>query len=69
MKSLPEHVSLQDKQQFFAEWTKEQPWVIDTEEKKAMGEAGRRKMERQFDRRIVVNAYIDEINEILTTKS
>ena len=37
-------------------------------EKKAMGEAGRRKMERQFDRRIVVNAYIDEINEILGRK-
>lgn len=24
-------------------------------------------MERQFDRRIVVNAYIDEINRILST--
>lgn len=38
------------------------------EEKKAMGEAGRRKMERQFDRRIVVDAYVDEINEILSVK-
>ena len=35
------------------------------EEKKAMGEAGRLKMERQFDRNIVVKAYVDEINEIL----
>ena len=42
--------------------------LLSAEEKKAMGEAGRRKMERQFDRRIVVNAYIDEINEILSTK-
>lgn len=32
MKSLPEYASLQDKQQFFAEGTKEQPWVVDTEE-------------------------------------
>ena len=38
------------------------------EEKKAMGEAGRRKMESQFDRRIVVKAYIDEIEEILNSK-
>lgn len=42
--------------------------LLSHEEKKAMGEAGRQKMERQFDRRIVVNAYIDEINEILTKK-
>ena len=37
-------------------------------EKEAMGLAGRKKMERQFDRRIVVNAYIDEIDEILSQK-
>lgn len=39
--------------------------LLSNDEKKAMGEAGRRKMERQFDRRIVVDAYIDQINEIL----
>lgn len=35
-------------------------------EKEAMGLAGRKKMERQFDRRIVVDAYIAEINQILS---
>lgn len=34
-------------------------------QKKAMGIAGRRKMESQFDRRIVINAYIEEIYDIL----
>ncbi|MBD8004260.1 glycosyltransferase family 4 protein [Bacillus norwichensis] len=34
------------------------------EQKKAMGVAGRKKMEREFDRNIVVNAYIDEIDRI-----
>ena len=37
-------------------------------QKKAMGEEGRKKIERQFDRRIVVNAYINEINDILSSK-
>lgn len=30
-----------------------------------MGKAGRRKMEKEFDREIVINSYIDEINSIL----
>lgn len=34
-------------------------------QKKAMGIAGRKKMENQFDRRIVINAYIEEIYNIL----
>lgn len=42
--------------------------LLTHEEKKAMGEAGRKKMERHFDRRIVVDAYVDEINEILQTR-
>jgi hypothetical protein len=29
-----------------------------------MGVAGRNKMEKEFDRNIVVNAYIDEIERI-----
>lgn len=33
-------------------------------EKKAMGIAARRKMEREYDRNIVINAYIEEINKI-----
>lgn len=41
---------------------------LSNDEKKAMGEAGRRKMERQFDRRIVVDAYVNEIEEILNHK-
>ena len=35
------------------------------EEKKAMGEAARRKVEREFDRQIVVNAYLEEIEAII----
>jgi galacturonosyltransferase len=35
------------------------------EEKKAMGIAGRKKMEREFDRNIVVNAYLEEINRVI----
>lgn len=34
------------------------------EEKKAMGEAARRKVEREFDRQIVVNAYLKEIDSL-----
>ena len=29
-----------------------------------MGEAGRKKVEKEYDRNIVVNAYIDAINKI-----
>ena len=35
------------------------------EEKRAMGEAGRRKVEKEFDRQIVVDAYMQEIEKIL----
>lgn len=35
------------------------------EQKKAMGIAGRKKMEKEFDRNIVVNAYMEEINRII----
>ena len=38
------------------------------EEKKAMGIAGRKKMEREFDRQIVVDAYMEEIETILKNK-
>jgi galacturonosyltransferase len=34
------------------------------EDKKAMGESARRKVEREFDRQIVVNAYLEEIEAI-----
>lgn len=34
------------------------------EKKKAMGIAGRRKVEREFDRNIVIEAYMEEINKI-----
>ena len=34
-------------------------------EKVGMGKAARRKMEREFDRRIVTNIYLEEINRIL----
>ena len=35
------------------------------EEKEKMGLAGRRKMEKKFDRNIVINAYINEIDCII----
>lgn len=38
-------------------------------EKKAMGIAGRKKMEREFDRQIVVDAYMEEIEKILKNKT
>ncbi|NBI89304.1 glycosyltransferase family 1 protein [Lachnospiraceae bacterium] len=34
-------------------------------EKAAMGKAARKKMEREFDRNIVINSYMEEINKIL----
>jgi glycosyltransferase involved in cell wall biosynthesis len=34
------------------------------EQKKAMGIAGRKKMENEYDRRIVINAYMNEINNL-----
>src|SRR5699024_3100231 len=34
------------------------------EQKKNMGLAGRRKVEKEFDRQIVVNAYMNQINEL-----
>lgn len=34
------------------------------EEKKKMGEMGRKKMEREFDRNIVINAYLEEITKL-----
>nr|WP_289037953.1 glycosyltransferase family 4 protein [uncultured Allobacillus sp.] len=35
------------------------------DEKREMGMAGRRKMENEFDRNIVINAYLQEINTIM----
>jgi glycosyltransferase involved in cell wall biosynthesis len=35
------------------------------EQKKAMGIAGRRKMEKEFDRKMVTQSYLDEIDKIL----
>src|SRR5699024_828475 len=35
---------------------------LTTVEKEKMGEAGRKKVEKEFDRKIVVDAYIKEIN-------
>lgn len=39
--------------------------ALSHEEKRNMGIAGRKKMEREFDRKIVTEAYISEINKIL----
>lgn len=40
--------------------------LLPHEQKVAMGKAAREKMEREFDRNIVTNIYIEEINKILT---
>ena len=37
---------------------------LNTEERRRMGLAGRKKVEREFDRRIVVRKYIEELNEV-----
>ncbi len=34
------------------------------ENKKEMGIAGRKMMEREYDRKMVISAYIDEINNL-----
>ena len=39
--------------------------LLPHEEKVRMGKAARRKMEREFDRKIVTNIYLEEINRIL----
>ena len=38
---------------------------IDYQKRKEMGAAARKKVERDYDRRIVIDAYMDEINKIL----
>ena len=38
------------------------------EQKRQMGIAGRRKMEREFDRQIVIDSYMGEINQIQESK-
>lgn len=39
------------------------------EKKVAMGEKGRQKVEREFDRQIVINKYLHEINEVLQAQN
>ena len=41
---------------------------LSKEERRAMGLRGREKMEREFDRRIVVDAYLEEIERVLSRK-
>ena len=43
----------------------EQFIALDFEEKRRMGLAGRKKVEKEFDRRIVVDAYLEEIIETM----
>lgn len=42
--------------------------LLSHEEKVAMGKAAREKMEREYDRNIVTNIYLEEINNILNNK-
>ena len=43
--------------------------VLPYEKKREMGLAARKKVEKEFDRQIVVKAYLDAINEILSEQS
>ena len=38
--------------------------VLSWDERKAMGLAGRKKVEKEFDRQIVINKYLQEVNRI-----
>lgn len=42
----------------------EQFLLLSNQEKKTMGEKGRKKVEKEFDRKIVVRAYLEEIEKI-----
>ncbi|CAM3831469.1 glycosyltransferase family 4 protein [Mesobacillus thioparans] len=42
--------------------------ILPYEKKKLMGIAGRRKMEKEFNRKLVVDIYMDEINKIIEEK-
>jgi len=39
--------------------------ALSHEDKEKMGKNGRKKIEKEFDRRIIIDAYIDEINKIM----
>ena len=41
---------------------------LSNDERAQMGIAGRRKMEREFDRKIVVDAYMDVVHQIAEDK-
>lgn len=41
---------------------------LSNSERKEMGLKGRQKMEQEFDRQIVVNAYLDAVNKIISAK-
>ncbi|WP_442594321.1 glycosyltransferase family 4 protein [Neobacillus sp. D3-1R] len=42
---------------------------LSIEERKAMGIAGRRKMEKEFDRKIVIHSYLNEINKTVVREN
>ena len=41
---------------------------MDHSDKEQMGRKSREKMEREFDRKIVTNIYLEEINKIINTQ-
>ncbi|KSU60399.1 glycosyl transferase [[Bacillus] enclensis] len=43
--------------------------TLSPEQRKAMGNAGRKKVENEFDRKIVINAYLKEINNIVNKEN
>lgn len=47
----------------------EKMYLLSPEERKIMGEKGRRKMINEFDKKIVLNSYLNAIDEILNTKN
>ena len=54
-------------EQKFYEWLNSS--ALSNEEKAAMGKAGRKKVVKEFDRSIIVKAYLNEIEKITEKES
>ena len=46
----------------------EKMYLLSTEQRSEMGKKGRQKMIKEFDKQIVINNYLDAIDEVLQAK-
>ena len=46
----------------------EKMYLLTAEERNLMGKKGRQKMIKEFDKKIVINNYLDAIDEVLNVK-